>query len=136
MIKAITQFIADKTGFVVGTTIMANFLPIDAADRVQLVSEGGGGLVPELPDRADMLIQVTSRSDKEPDGSLWDAKADADEIFDFLHGSSGWDLPEVVLGKKYRAMVIIAAAPPQYLRIDEEDRHEYSTNYVFKIRSR
>jgi len=136
MIMAITKFIANNTGFVVGTTIMAEFRPMDAADRVQLVTGGGGSLVPELTDRADLLIQVTSRSDKEPDGSIWDAKDDADLIFAFLHGSSGWDLPEVVAGKTWRAMVITGVAPPQYLGIDKEGRHEYSTNYMFKIRAR
>jgi len=132
MLKAICQFIEDKTGFVKGTTLQVGWRPQDAPDRCILVAESGGGsLYFDLPDRVDKMIQVLSRAT-----TYFDARDDAQEIYDALHGAAGWELPEVVVGKKYQAMIIEAVSIPQYLGIDEKGRHEFSTNFVWKIRNR
>lgn len=132
MLKAVCQFIEDNTSLVIGTTLQVAWRPLDAPDRCTLISESGGGSTYfDLKDRADKMIQALSRA-----FDYFDANADAQEIYNFLHGAAGWELPEVVAGKKFQAMVIEAVNVPQYLGLDEKDRHEISTNYIFRIRSR
>lgn len=135
MLKAICQFIENKTSFVKGTTLQVGWRPSSAPDRCNLVAEsGGGGTIFDLPDRVDKMIQVLSRAT-----TYFDARDDAQEIYDVLHGAAGWELPEVVVGEKYQAMVIEAVSVPQYLGTDEgggKGRHEFSTNYIFRIRDR
>lgn len=133
MLKAICKFIENQTSsFTIGDTLQAAWRPIDAPNRCTLIAESGGGsVIFDLPDRADKMIQALSRAT-----TYFDARDDAYEIYDALHGTAGWELPEVIAGDKYQAMVIEAVAPPQYLGIDEKGRHEFSTNYVWKIRSR
>lgn len=132
MLKAICQFIEDKTSFVKGTTLQVAWRPLTAPDRCTLIAgSGGGGTIFDLPDRADKMIQALSRAN-----TYFDAEDDAQEIYDVLHGAAGWRLPEVVAGKKFQAMVIEAVSVPQYIGQDEKGRHEISTNYIFRIRSR
>lgn len=132
MLKAVCQFIANNTSLVLGTTLQVAWRPLDAPDRCTLISaSGGGGVYFDLKDRADKMIQALSRA-----FDYFDADADAQEIYDFLHGAAGWELPEVVAGKKFQAMVIEAANVPQYIGLDDKDRHEISTNYIFRIRAR
>ena len=132
MLKSICTFIQTHTSFLIGTTLQAGWRPLTAPDRCNLVAESGGGsTIFDLPDRTDKMIQVLSRAN-----TYFDARDDAQEIYDALHGAAGWELPEVVVGKKYQAMIIEAVSIPQYLGIDEKGRHEFSTNYVWKIRSR
>lgn len=133
MLKAICKFIENQTSsFIIGDTLQVAWRPLDAPDQCTLIAEsGGGGTIFDLPDRADKMIQVLSRAT-----TYFDARDDAQEIYDVLHGAAGWELPEVVAGKKYQAMVIEAVEVPQYLGIDEKGRHEFSVNYIFKIRDR
>lgn len=120
------------TSLVMGDTLQVGWRPLTAPDRCNLVAESGGGsTIFDLPDRADKMIQVLSRAT-----TYFDARDDAQKIYDILHGAAGWALPEVVAGDKYQAMVIEALAIPQYLGIDEKERHEFSTNYIFRIRDR
>ncbi len=135
MLKAICQFIEDNTTFSrAAGTIQSGWRPLDSPDRCILVAESGGGaLYFDLPDRTDKMIQILARGESE---NYWDPRDDSYEVYDFLHGSSGWELPEVIIGEKFQAMVIEAVAPPQYLGIDDKGRHEFSTNYIWKIRSR
>jgi len=132
MLKAVSQFIEDKTSFVKGTTLQVGWRPLTAPNRCVLVAEAGGGSVYfDLKDRADKMIQILARSE-----NYWDARDDSYEVYNVLHGAAGWELPEVVAGDKYQAMVIEAVAIPQYLGIDEKGRHEFSCNYIFRIRER
>ncbi len=132
MLKAVANFIATNTSFTFGTTIQYGWRPPDAPDRCHLVSEPGPS-PPDfyLPDKTDKMIQVLTRAP-----NMDDARNDALEVFDFLNGAAGWELPEIVAGKKYFAMVIEAISQPQYIGMDESEFHEYSTNYLFKIRDR
>ena len=134
MLKAIAHFIANNTDFTYGTTIQYGWRPLDAPDTCHLVSEIGpspGNFY--VPERTDKMIQVLSRSK-----SYNIARAGAEEIYLFLKGAAGWDLPEIVEGEKYFAMVIEAISAPQYLGLqdDNSNRHQFSTNYMFKIRER
>lgn len=130
--KALAQFIVAQTSsFAIGTTLQVNWRPTDAPDRCTTLLETGGSTITDLPDREDKLIQLLSRALASDD-----ARDDAYELFDALHGVSGFDLPEVVVGDKYRLQVSEATSPPQYLGINAKKYHEYSTNYILKIRDR
>jgi len=132
MLKAIAHFIANNTSFTYGTTIQYGWRPQDAPDTCHTVLETGPS-PPKFytPTKIDKMIQVLSRSK-----SYNTARTGAVEIFDFLVGAAGWELPEIVAGKKYFAMVIEPSSAPQYIGMDDKKRHEFSTNYLFKLRTR
>lgn len=140
MLKEFCKFIESKTSFVTGTTIQVGYRDPDAPDRCNVVLESvGGEPFFDMPNRADPVFQIISRSERGKLASMWQARDDAWEIFNALTAnlpglirSSGWTLP--VVDKAYIAMVIVAVAIPQSIGTDEEGRFEYSTNYIVKIR--
>lgn len=140
MLKEFCKFIQSKTSFVTGTTLQVGFRPESAPDRCNVVLESvGGEAFFDMPNRADPVFQIISRSERGKLASMWQARDDAWEIFNALTAnlpgllkSSGWTLP--VIDKAYIAMVIVAVAIPQSIGTDEEGRFEYSTNYIVKIR--
>ena len=142
MIKEITTFIRDKAALlpvpvalVIDADLFAGHRPQEAANDCDVVLETTGGeAFFELPERADPVIQVLSRGE-----TYFTARARAHVIFDAIFrmhtfGSAGWTLPVIVAGVKYEAMVIVPLAPPQHIGQDEKLRHEFSTNYVFKLK--
>ena len=136
MIKEVTQFIATKATLTVGTDIFAGHRPQDAADACDVVLESAGGMVYfDLPERADITIQVLSRA-----LTYMTARARAWAIYDAIFrdytdtGSAGWTLPIVTVGEEYEAMVIEPLAIPQWIGQDDKLRHEFSTNYIFRIK--
>lgn len=110
--------------------------PLDALDRCHVVLESAGGsLIFGLPDRIDKQIQILTRA-----LTYFTARDDAWVIFNvlitnFFYGSAGWNLPIVIAGKKYTAMVIEAISDPQYIGQDEKGRFEFSTNFTFRIKN-
>jgi hypothetical protein len=123
MIKEISQFIASKTSFVIGDTLQVGHRLQNAPDRCQTVLETGGGHPYfDLPDRIDKAIQIMSRAK-----TYFNARDDAWEVFNAIHGTAGWQLT----GSK-EIMTIEALADPQYIGQDEKGRYEFSTNYIFK----
>ena len=140
MLKEFCEFIEDKTSFVVGTTLQVGHRPQSAPDRCNAVLETvGGETFPEDPSRVDIVFQILSRSERGGTASIWQARADAWEIFKALTGdtagvirSAQWTLP--VVDDSYVAMVIEAISAPAYIGQDEQGRFEYSTNYLVKIR--
>lgn len=131
MIKAIVQFIENKTSFVKGATLQVGWRPDSAPDRCIVVIESGGGEpIPLLPDREDKMVQIISRG-----LTYFNARDDAYEVYNAIRGA-GWQLPEVVAGEKYEAMSITAVSIPQYIGPDKEGRREWSTNYMMKIEDR
>ena len=140
MLKEFCKFIASKTSFVVGTTLQVGYTPQSAPDRCNTVLESvGGETFFDMPDRADVVFQILSRSERGKTASIWQARDDAWEIFNALTAnlpglikSSGWTLP--VVDKAYIAMIIEAVSPPATIGPDKEGRFQYSTNYIVKIR--
>jgi len=128
---------------VFGTSIFSGFRPEDAQDACDVVLEtAGGSIYFDLPERADPVIQVLSRAE-----TYVAARARAHVVYDaifrihtvpdglgYTYGSAGWTLPIVAGGPQYEAMVIVPLAPPQYIGQDEKLRHEFSTNYLMKIK--
>ena len=129
MLKAIAYFIRNNTSLVLGTDLFYGFRPQDAPDRCQVLSETVGGSTDEyLRDRVDKRVQIVSRAK-----TYGRARTDAHTIYNFLHGRIGDVLPVVVSGEAYQANVIQADTDPQYIGTDSRGRHEFSTNYTFKI---
>jgi len=131
MIKEIAKFIASKTSFVIGTTLQVGHRTQDAPARCNVVLESAGGALNfDLPDFVGKMIQVISRAK-----TYFDARDDAWEIFNVLHGTAGWTLSAVSPAtQNYGAMVIEALADPQYIGQDDTRRFEFSCNYQFKIK--
>lgn len=136
MIKEITAFIEDKTGLTRDTDLFAGHRPQGVVDACDVVLESAGGsVIFDLPERADLMIQVLSR-----DTTYFTARARAwaiyDAIFrDWTYGSAGWTIgPIVAGGDEYMVMVIDPVATPQYIGQDEKLRFEFSTNYIWRIR--
>jgi len=138
MLKTIAKKIESlTTSFTIGTNLLEGFRPLDAIDRCSVIYESGPGGYPELSDRADAMIQIISRSQRELDGgSIWQARADAYEIHDAIHGTSGWDMTEVDDEGLLKAMTVEKISGPVYVGIDEKGRHSYSTNYLWRIQDR
>jgi len=135
MIKEITQFIANKAGLTRDTDIFAGHRLVDTADECDVVLETAGGTAYfDLPERADIVIQVLSRAK-----TYFDARTRAYVIYNaifrnHIYGSAGWTLPIVTVGQEYRAMTITPLAIPQWAGLDEKKRFEFSTNYIFRIK--
>ena len=137
MLKTIAKKIEElTTSFTIGTNLLEGFRPLDAIDRCSVILESGSGGHPELPDRADAMIQIISRADREPTGSIWDARADAYEIHDAIHGTFGWNMTPVAGEGTLKAMTVEKVSGPAYMGIDVEGRHQYSANYLWRIQDR
>jgi len=130
MFQEIVTFIEGKTPFVLGTTLQAGHRLATAPDRCVLVAESGGGAtVPELPDRADFLIQALSRAK-----TYFDARDDAWTAYTALHGTAGWNMPNISgSGDDYIAWTVEALAIPQYIGQDVDGRFEFSVNFIFRM---
>lgn len=131
MFREIVTLISDLTGFPIGTRIQAGHWEQDKPVRAVLIQESGG--VPYFypnTDMRDLTIQVLTRADK-----YSEARDDAHAVFDAVHGTSGWNMPRLdgVSGEDYLAMTVEAMAVPQYLGRDDNRRHLFTTNYVFRI---
>ncbi len=135
MIQEITDFIALKAGLTRDTDLFAGHRLSDTIDECDVVLESAGGEVFfELPERADIVIQVLSRGK-----TYFTARARAYVIYDaifrnLIYGSAGWTLPIVTVGQEYEAQTITPLAVPQWIGIDEKKRYEFSVNYIFIIK--
>ena len=136
MIQEITTFIKNQAGLTIGTDLFSGHRPQGVADACDVVLESAGGQVYfDLPERADITIQVLSRA-----LTYMTARARAWAIYDAIFrdytdtGSAGWTLPIVTVGEEYEAMVIEPLAIPQWIGQDDKLRHEFSTNYIFRIK--
>jgi len=142
MVKEITKFIEDKAGLTIGDDLWAGHRPQGCDDDCDVVLEASGGsVIFDLPERADVVIQVLSR-----DTTYFTARARAWVIYDAIFrdysplfdplkvASAGWILDIITVGEEYEAMVIEPISPPQYIGQDEKLRHEFSTNYIWRIR--
>jgi len=130
MFMEIVQLISDLTGFAIGSRIQYGHSLQSAPVRCVLIQETGGGPNFYCPDMVDMTVQVLTRAAK-----YSEARADAWAVFNAVHGTSNWELPRLggASGEDYLAMTVEALAAPQYLGEDDNRRHLFSTNYVFRM---
>jgi hypothetical protein len=138
IIQDIARFILGHSGLVwtLGVDFFAGYLPIkdmndaEIGPRVMVILERTPGAVEGyLPDRVDKAIQVWNRSD-----TYFGAAEDAREIYEILHGASGWHLPAEESPRAYYAMTIDAIADPAPIAApNARGLFEFSTNYIFRI---
>jgi hypothetical protein len=130
MIKEIATLISDLTGFVIGAKLQVGHQTQDAPVRRVLILESGG--VPYFypnTDMVDMAVEVLCRAT-----TYWEARDDAWAVFDAVHGTSGWNMPRLVgVGDDYLVTTVNALYAPQYLGEDNNRRHLFSTNYIFRV---
>ena len=130
MFKEIVTLISGLTGLVVGTKLQAGQWLQDKPVRCVLVQESGG--VPYFypnTDMVDMAIQVLCRA-----ATYWEARDDAWTVYDAVHGTSAWNMPRLVgVGDDYLVTTVNALYAPQYLGEDDNRRHLFSTNYIFRV---
>ena len=81
MIKQIAEWIEAQTGFVIGTKLIVGHAWPSEIDRCSILKEHTGStLYPDLPDRADFMLQVLSRSN-----TYMTARDDAYTIYNALY---------------------------------------------------
>jgi len=165
MIQEITTFIAQRsvawaftqvwtlgTNLFAGTVPVKNALGVDIPVRYLAVLENAGGAVLE-----NVGGVVTATPPSVPaDGSYWPkyiekavqlqnraedymtAHDDAEELYEALHQTAGWNLPLVAppagTGRQYMVCVLDAYGPPAPVgNPDEKGLFQFSTNYIWKI---
>jgi len=139
MLKEIAQYILTKpetSDFTLGENFFTGHLPLKNTSNVEppvrsvvLLERTPSAVVPDLPDRVDKAIQIWNRG-----ASYFQAHADAHLFFEILHGSVQWDLPLIVSGVEYTAMIINAVAAPAVLENpDDRSKFVFSTNYIFMV---
>lgn len=132
MLKEIATWLAARCGFTLGATMEFGHRKQTSADRCVLVAfNGGGATYPELPERIDQMVQILARST-----SYMEAYEDSMTIFSSIHGRAALNMTVLVSGQLYEAQVIAAVNAPQYIGPDENGRHEWSTNYVWRMKSK
>lgn len=135
MLKEIAEFIEDHTTLIVGTTLQVGHReqsggPGSGPDDCVLIQESGAsGVIFDLPDRVDYVVQILSRAT-----TYFQAEALAREVFDALHGTAGWTAPVLISAKQYEIQVIEALNHPQYIGQDASGRYEFSFSLIFKIK--
>jgi len=129
MFKEICELIATRTGFVRGSTLQVGHRLQSAPVRCVVISESAGGsTVFECPDFAFFNIQALARA-----ATYFNARADAWNVYEKFHGTSGWNMPNLEGGLDYLVMTAEALSIPQYLGVDDNKRHLFSVNLIFRI---
>ncbi len=94
-----------------------------------ILETGAGSTIGEWPDYVEKAVQLLNRA-----ATYFTARDDAEELYDELHGTSGWELPVVSGGPQFLACVIDANGPPAPIaNPDDAGLFVFSTNYVWKI---
>lgn len=130
MFREICQLISDLTGWTIGTKLQVGHLKQTAPVRYVLIQETGGA-TNYFPneDVVDYAIQALNRA-----ATYFEAREDAYALFHAIHGTAGWNLPRMEgSGEDYLAMTVEAIYAPQYLGVDDNNRHIFSTNYIFRM---
>lgn len=129
MFRNIVQLISDLTGFAVGSRLQSGHVVQNAPVRMTLIQETGGEANWYLmPEQIEPTIQVLTRAE-----TYLTAREDAYTVFNALHQIATWPLPQYESGIDYLVYSIEALAVPQYLGVDDNRRHLFSTNYIFRI---
>ena len=112
-----------------GTTLQAGHRLQDAPVRHVLIAEpAGGSTVFQCPDFAFPNIQALARA-----ATYFTARGDAWTVYRAFHGTSGWNMPNLEGGDDYLVMTVEALSIPQYLGVDDNKRHLFSVNLIFRI---
>ena len=135
MLKPIATWIAANTSLAMAEdgagTLQVGARAPGAPARCTVLLERSGGVTDfYLTDRVDYALQVLSRA---PD--YLTARDDAWEVYEFLHGQAGVTLPVVESGSDdWELLTAEAQATPASIGQDELHRHEFSTNYILRLK--
>ena len=128
MFREICTLIAARTGLVIGTTLQVGHRLQSAPVRCVVISESAGGsTVFQCPDFAFFNIQALARA-----ATYFAARGDAWTVYRAFHGTSGWNMPNLEGGADYLVMTAEALSIPQYLGVDDNKRHLFSVNLIFR----
>jgi hypothetical protein len=131
MIQEVAQFVEDNTALVIGTDLFVGHRTQEAQARCTVLLERSGGVEYfDLTDKVDWALQVLSRSD-----TYMTARDDAMLIHALLHGAAGWTLPVITSGDAYYLETAEAHAYPAYIGQDEKGLHEFSCNFILRVRA-
>lgn len=126
MIYSITQYIANHTTLVIGSTLFAGFSESDAPETAVVVAELTPGLADGLlTDKVQKPIRVLSRAK-----SYATARNNSYTVFGLLHGRMQFTLPVVDSGDTY--VCNVEGTLPFYIGLDDKFRHQFVTNFIFK----
>jgi len=159
MIQEITTFIAQKsvlwgftqswtlgTNLFAGTVPVKNALNVDTPIRYLAVLENAGGarlenvggigaVIPPAalacwPKYVEKAVQLLNRAE-----DYLTAHDDAEELYEALDNTAGWNLPLVApMNRQYLVCVIDAYSLPAPVgNPDEKGLFKFSTNYIWKI---
>jgi len=130
MIKELSQYIEDNTSLVIGTDLFVGWRPSNAPVKCTTVLEAGGGKPdPYVVDFVEKLIQILTRGD-----SYFEARSEAYTVFNLLNGRRGITLPTVDTAGIY-VNVIEAINVPQSIGQDENNRSEFSANFILRLQT-
>ena len=135
-LREIAQFIEDNTSWQIGVDFFVGHLPPKTDDGedppvrcVVLLENTPGAVEGQLPDRIDKPVQIWNRAQ-----NYTQARDDAYEFYNLLHGTHGWNLPVLTSGEEYLAMTVDAIGTPAPIQNpDERGRFVFSTNYLWRI---
>jgi len=128
MFREIVTLISNLTGFTVGGKLQAGHWEQDKPKRAVLISEPAGGETNFYsPDFAFFNIQALARAE-----TYFQAREDIWTVFNALHGTAGWNMPNLESGPDYLAMTVEAIGLPAYLGRDDNRRHLFTCNIIFR----
>lgn len=127
MIKEFTQYIANNTVFVLGTDLFMGHRHKDCPPECIVVLETDGITDPYLSDKVDWHVQILTRAK-----TFMTARDNAWIIHDLIKSNAGLYTPTIV--KKYCMMFIEVKNQPTSIGVDQDNRYEFSANYLIRIR--
>jgi hypothetical protein len=136
MIEELAAFIDAHTSLIYGTNLFIGHLPkktaagtIPPARHVIILENNPGALDFYVPESGQYEYQFLCESN-----TYLTARADAYEIFRFLHGTAGWELPIITSGEFYRINSAAAVAPPASVtNPSEAGTFAFSVNFILNI---
>lgn len=154
MLKEISEFIEGLSlgpapGWNIGVNMFAGHIPVKntagniVPERYLAVLENAGGALlmdvggicagtppaAAWPKYVEKAVQLLNRAK-----TYFTASEDAEELFDYLDNTAGWELPIVNGGPQYTACVINAYGPPAPVENPgASGLYIFSCNYVWKI---
>jgi hypothetical protein len=155
VLKEISKFIEGLTlgpapGWNIGVNMFAGHVPVkNSAGNITpvrylaVLENAGGALLMDVggvvaatppatcwPKYIEKAVQLLNRA-----RTYFTARTDAEQLFDYLDNTAGWELPDPAGGaSQYIACVINAYAPPAPVgNPDEKGLYVFSTNYTWKI---
>ena len=126
----LSTFLANETTLFLGTTLQhGRFIETSPKRCTAIIFNQVSNAYFDLPDRIDVVIEATSRSD-----SYEGARDDAEEIYNALHRRIHKDLPVITSGNELIIQTSECQIPPQWVGIDENKRNMWSATYLLRIK--